>query len=62
MCVHENSGCIRTHFQEDIQLLPNVVNRGNLGLCFFDKVILLLLELLFPFVEPINTSVKYGGK
>jgi len=39
--------------QEDIQLLSDVVNCGYLGLGFFDKVVLLLLEFLSPFVESL---------
>ena len=40
------------NLQEDIQLLSNVIDCGNLGLRFLNKVILLLLELISPFLEP----------
>jgi len=39
--------------QENIQLLSDVVDCGHLGFCFFDKVVLLLLKFLPPFVEPL---------
>lgn len=45
------AGYERTYLQEDVQLLSNVINCGDFGLGFLDEVILLLLELLSPFVE-----------
>ena len=41
------------HLQEDIQLRSNVVYCSNLGLGFFDEVILLLLKLLSPLFKPV---------
>jgi len=46
------------HLQEDIQLLSNVVDCGDLGLGFFDEVVFLLLELLSPFVESVYASER----
>ena len=46
------------YLQEDIQLLSNVVNSGDLGLGFLDEIIFLLLELLSPFVESMYIPVR----
>jgi len=52
-----------THLQEDIQLLSDVVDCGDLGLCFLDKIVFFLLELPLPPVEPGETGVRmYLGK
>ena len=50
----------RPYLQEDIQLLSDIVNCGNLGLGFFDEVILLLLELLPPLVESRYIRLRTG--
>ena len=54
-----------TYFHEDIQLLSDIVNRGDFGLGFFDKVVFLLLELLSPFIESrwvdVNVDSEGGG-
>ena len=53
----------RTYLQEDIQLLSNVVNCGDLGLGFSDEIILLLLELFSPFVKSgYNASKDRSGE
>jgi hypothetical protein len=47
-----------THFQEDIQLLPDTVDPRDLCLGFLDEVVLLLLELFSPFFESRYASVR----
>jgi hypothetical protein len=49
---------LSAHLQEDVQLLSDVVNRGNLGFCFLYEVILLLLELFSPFLKPTDLRVR----
>lgn len=39
------------YLQEDIQLLPDIVDCGDFGLGFLDRLVLSLLELLSLFFE-----------